>query len=75
MAVIIQHKELEIQLKDKNVQDKKLLPINPNKRDIYSAGDLNQLGSLSVNDIKVIIETLECNNWFEGYFSKQRIEK
>ena len=62
MAVNIQHKELGIQLKDKNVQDKKLLPMNPSIRDIYSAGDLNQLASFSVKDIKVIIDTLECNN-------------
>jgi hypothetical protein len=44
--------------------------MNPNKSDIYSAGDLNWDGSFNVNDIKVIIETLEWKSWWDGNFSK-----
>lgn len=51
--------ELGIQFIDKKVQDKKLLPIKPNKSDIYSAGDWYKLALFSVKETNETIDTLE----------------
>jgi hypothetical protein len=49
--------------------------MNPSKRDICSAGDLNLLVSFRVKDMNDNIDTLEWKSWCDGYFSKYLIEK